>query len=205
MMIHQQKILRVGLLALLISSLGLVACRISSSDSVARDVDINIAGVYRNGGNPVVANNTGAPIEWLNMVQTGSRLQAVDNNGIVFRGNIGSVSRSQAGNAATFTLKGTTTTGSEGIISGTISVSGENVATMRGTWAEPSAFGNVVGTATVAGPQPPDPQPPENGNGEDDASSTLPPFRFDTFLTAKDKEIRCICSAGLDLSNLLPA
>lgn len=161
-MIQQQKILFSVTTVLILTLTTMVGCRINSSDSVSRNVEINVSGVYRSSNGSVVSQNSGASIRSLNLVQTGSRLQAVDNNGLVFRGDIGSVTQATGGNAASFTLKGITTAGAEGIISGTISISGNN-ATMRGTWAEPSLFGNVEGTATVAGPQPdPDPQPTNN-------------------------------------------
>jgi hypothetical protein len=125
----------------------LTACRIDSPDSTSRNVQINVAGVYT--GDPLVSQNSGARITSLNVIQDGSSLQAVDNNGLIFRGNIGSVT---AQTSASFTLKGQTTAGAEGVISGTFNVSGAT-STMRGTWAEPSTFGNVLGTAQV-GAQP---------------------------------------------------
>ncbi len=154
--------------ALVVVLLVITGCRINSSDSVQRNVDINVSGRYENtNGGPIVSRNTGASIQWLNVVQTGSRLQAVDNNGLVFRGEIGSVTGSDGGNSATFTLTGLTTAGAEGVISGTMSISGNNTSTMRGTWAEPSLFGTVEGTARVAGPQPDEPDQ-QNGDDDDD-------------------------------------
>ena len=145
------------------------ACRFESADSVARHVNIHVGGLYRNGNGRVVSRNTGAPIVHLNVIQDGSRLQAVDNNGQVFRGHIGQVTDTAGTNrSATFTLEGHTTAGAEGIISGTISVSG-TTATMQGTWAEPALVGTVTGTAGVQAPEPgPDPDPdPDTDNNND--------------------------------------
>lgn len=128
-------------------------CRISSSDSVSRDVGINIAGIYEGVNGNLVQSNTGAPIRDLNVIQDGSRLQAIDNNGLMFRGNIGSVEGTGGERSASFTLEGLTSSGAEGIISGTIQVSGDE-GFMRGTWAEPSLFETVNGEATISGPQP---------------------------------------------------
>ena len=138
-----------------------MGCRISSSDSVTRNVDINVAGLYRNNGNPVISQQTGSTVTQLNVIQDGDRLQAIDNNGLIFRGRIGSVQNG----SATFNLDGMTTTGQEGVISGTISVEG-NTATMRGTWAEPTLFGNVLATAEVV-PRP-EPTPDDDDNDDND-------------------------------------
>jgi hypothetical protein len=127
---------------LLTAGLFLTACRIDSPDSTSRNVQINVAGNY---SVTITPPNSGARITSLNVIQDGSSLQAVDNNGLIFRGNIGSVT---AQTSASFTLKGQTTAGAEGVISGTFNVSG-NSSRMQGTWAEPSLFGTVSGSATV--------------------------------------------------------
>ncbi len=141
-------------------------CRISSSDSVSRNVGINIAGVYRGANGNLVQSNTGAPIRELNVIQDGSRLQAIDNNGLMFRGNIGSVEGTGGERSASFTLEGLTSSGAEGIISGTIRVSGDT-ANMTGTWAEPSLFSTVSGRASISGQQ------PEIGNGNGSATNNV--------------------------------
>lgn len=144
------------------------SCKIESGDSVIRSVGVNVGGVYRNTGGLVVSRNTGARISHLDLIQDGDRLQAVDNNGLVFKGTIGAVQRGTTGEAsATFNLKGQTTAGAEGVITGTISVTGTK-GTMRGTWAEPSLFSAVYAEADVAAAPPdpgPDPTPsPSNNN-----------------------------------------
>ena len=138
-------------------------CRIGSADSVGRNVGITVAGLYRGQfEGRLVSRHTGSAIRSLNVVQDGSQLQAIDNNGMVFRGDIGAVAPGDAGaRSASFTLRGRTTAGAEGVISGTFKVEGSNVR-MVGTWAEPNTFGNVNGLAGDI-PQP-DPDP-GNGNG----------------------------------------
>lgn len=158
-----------AMLALLVALSVVVGCRFSSSDSVSRGVDIRVAGLYRGDNGLLVSQNTGDPITQLNVIQDGSRLQAIDNNGMIFRGNVGSVSPGEEGGArsATFQLNGPTTTGEEGVISGTIITAG-TTATMNGTWAEPTLFGSVRGRADNIEPPPdpdPDPDPDPENNG----------------------------------------
>lgn len=144
-----------GLLTLLIIQSG---CTIDSADSVIRSVGLNVSGLYN--GSPLVQRNTGASIQSMNVIQDGDSLQGVDNNGVPFKGTIGAVQRGDSGgsSSATFQLKGTTTAGAEGIISGTITVTGTE-AIMRGTWAEPALFSTVAGTASVASTPIPNPTP----------------------------------------------
>ncbi len=143
-------------MALALQVLVLLGCRIDSADNVIRDVPINVGGVYSNNGGRIITQHTGAAITSLNIIQNGSELQGVDNNGQIFRGSIGSVTGGgDSARMANFTLRGATTSGQSGIISGTFSISG-STATMRGTWAEPTLLGNVLATATVATqPEPP--------------------------------------------------
>ena len=154
-------------------------CKIDSADSVSRNVGINVQGVYSGNGGPLVRQNTGAPISSLNVIQDGSRLQAVDNNGLLFRGNISEVRTGEGQRAiASFTLNGTTTDGAEGLITGSISVQ-NNTATMQGSWAEASLFSTVQGTASVVVPPSNGTTPPgnDNGNGNDNAG-TAPEISF---------------------------
>ena len=133
-------------------------CRIDSADSVSRNVGVNVNGLYRNNGSRVVSRNSGAAITQFNIIQDGGRLQAIDNNGQIFRGDIGSVSGQEGtGRSATFTLQGETTVGAEAVITGTFTVNGGQ-SIMQGTWAEPAMFGTVTATA-ASGPQPDDPDP----------------------------------------------
>lgn len=123
----------------LIASLVWNGCEISSSSSVERTT-LYIAGLYRNSdGSPIVDRNSGAPVRSLNVRQTGDRLDAVDNNGRLFRGRFTAESETRG----VLELRGTTTTGVEVTISGTIAVAGSK-AYLSGTWIEPGLFG-VIG------------------------------------------------------------
>lgn len=145
-----KKMLRAGLSIAALAGAGLVGCEIGSPDTVIREVGLVVAGFYANSGGNLVSENSGAPIETLNLIQNGDDLQGVDNNGKVFRGTVMAV----AGTAASIQLTGRTTSGAEGTIQATIDSSG-GTATMRGTWIEASLFGTVYGTASV----------PTNGGG----------------------------------------
>jgi len=135
---------------------GLAGCEVGSPDNAYRQTGLSIAGYYTNPGAAagavavtaarVVSNNSGAPIAALNLRQSGDQLEAVDNNGTVMKGAIGSVS----GSTATLVLSGTTTAGAQGVLDATVTVSGTR-AVMRGTWAEGSMYGVVYGEATVQG------------------------------------------------------
>lgn len=120
-------------------------CDVDSPNSVIRSVRINVAGVYSppSGSDRIVSQNSGNTIRSLDLRQSGDQLEAVDNNGLIFRGTIGSVQDS----SASFSLQGTTTDGRAGVISGTISVSGSQ-GTMQGTWIEDDRFGTVFAVST---------------------------------------------------------
>jgi len=131
---------------LIISSLVFLGCEIGSSDSVARDLDFNVTGIYRNtdtnaNNGKLVSDNSGSPITQLDLRQTGDQLEANDNNGKIFSGTIG-----DEGN---YTMTGQTTAGKDGTMTGTIEASG-GVGTMRGTWIEDGLYGTIYGQATVA-------------------------------------------------------
>lgn len=138
-------------------------CEIDSADSVSSNLGINVAGVYDNNNTPIITRNSGAAITQLNVIQDGSRLQMIDNNGLVFRGNLSVADGAEGAQSASFSVSGVTTAGAEGIISGSITVDG-TTATMRGTWAEPTLFGNVFATASVEATPDPTPEPTNNGS-----------------------------------------
>ncbi len=162
--------------ALLVSSMAFSGCRLQSGDSVVRRVGMNVSGVYAGpNGRSLVARNSGNSIQTMNVIQNGDRLEGVDNNGMVFRGRIGSVSGDpQTRASATFNLKGQTTTGVEGVMSGTFVVEG-TTSTMSGTWAEPNQYSTFRGTAAVDPPPDPDPDPdptpdPNNNNNDNNGN-----------------------------------
>ena len=128
-------------------TLGLgVGCDVQSGDDVVRETQINIAGFYTNPeGELVVSGNSGARITSFNIMQNGDRLEAIDNNGIIFRGNIGSDSNTEA----SLVLEGATSTGVKATITGKVTGSGTS-GTLSGTWIEPTRYGVVFGKATIA-------------------------------------------------------
>lgn len=148
-------------LLLLAASLAMVGCEVdSSADEFVRNVSINFSGFYRNtltNGAPIVSRNTGSRIFTLDLRQTGDRLEAVDNNGIIWKGSIGEVFE----NIASFTLEGLTTAGNrgtltgslsaEGVSTGTNAVSGSAQGTMTGTYIEPDIFSAFYAQATIPG------------------------------------------------------
>ena len=129
----------------------LVGCEQSNSPNVTvRNVGVDFSGFYDNNGAPLTSSQTGADVTSLNLRQTGDRLEAIDNNGIVFKGTLGEVSLNDSGLATSiFDLNGRTTANGDVTISGTISGS-ENQGTMSGTWIEPTLFGNFFAEGTIS-------------------------------------------------------
>lgn len=133
-----------------------------SSSSTHRDVSLSVRGVYTHpDGNPV-ARTSGQPVMSLNLMQTGDRLQAFDNNNILFKGSIGQVF-SGTTPSASITLEGASTTGAKAIITGTIEVSGTE-GTLRGQWIEDSLFSTVYGEANGLSVTTNTPSPSTNTN-----------------------------------------
>jgi hypothetical protein len=127
---------------------GLAGCELDNADSVTRDVGVDFSGFYTGDGGPLVSRNSGNEVTTLNLRQTGDELEAIDNNGLVFRGTLGEVQDSSGSSAASFTMQGYTTAGNDVTISGTLTGSGTS-GTMRGTWIEPAIYGTVAGKATI--------------------------------------------------------
>jgi hypothetical protein len=129
----------------------LSGCEGDSAETLVRNIAFQVSGIYRNPGDSnngkLVSNNTGSPVTQMDLRQTGDQLEAIDNNGLIFKGTIGNASDTEG----SFTLEGQTTAGQPATLSGSIrKSSGDSTeAEMRGTWIEPSLFGTVVGVATV--------------------------------------------------------
>ena len=137
---------------------GLTGCEVDSASDVQRNVGVNYTGFYQNGDSVIVSRNTGASITTLDLRQTGDRLEAVDNNGSIFKGSIGGVNESEDGNLiASFSMEGNTTAGSRGTFSGTLSTSGGSneagvaVGLMTGTWIEDTLYGTFTARARIPG------------------------------------------------------
>ena len=130
--------------AVLIAGIVWSGCEIRSSSSVERTT-LYIAGLYRNSdGSRIVDRNSGAAVRSLSVQQRGDRVEAVDNNGRLFRGSF----IAESDTRGTLELRGTTTAGVEVTISGTISVAGSK-AYLNGTWIEPALFGAISAQADV--------------------------------------------------------
>ncbi|HMP73762.1 MAG TPA: hypothetical protein PKE55_10920 [Kiritimatiellia bacterium] len=134
------------------------ACKLESANDVIRQIDANVAGVYRNADSTqndgkFVTINSGREVTFLDLRQTGNQLEGIDNNAIIFRGTLGDPRENQV----QFNVEGRTTAGNRALISGTISI-GEGQGTMRATWIEDNLVGLVYGVAngpTINTNQPP--------------------------------------------------
>jgi hypothetical protein len=142
--------------AALLAAAAAGGCDVSSSSTVARRT-LAVAGVYRNPeGGRIVDRNSGAAVTSLSLQQYGDRIEAVDNNGRLFRGTIGG----ENGSVASFEMKGDTTSGVAVTLTGTIAVDG-TASRMQATWIEPSLLGTLVASATVAATEP---EPDDGGD-----------------------------------------
>jgi hypothetical protein len=133
----------------LITMIHVTGCSVDSANSVARSVSVNVAGFYAydsgncaNNQDRFVSANSGKQVISLNLRQIGDQLEAIDNNGIIFRGTIGNETES----SASFNLSGATTEGRAVVISGSIAIGGGE-GVMRATWIEDTFFATLCGSA----------------------------------------------------------
>ena len=153
--------LSITLTALVLSLAAIITgCDISSGNNIVRGVSVDFTGVYRNDNGRIVTENSGATVTELNLRQQGDQLEAIDNNGLIYRGSLGSVRDSNA----TFNLSGATTVGNEVFISGTLT-GADALGTMRADWIEP-AISAVLFAAAAINPIPTN-APPADGGGDD--------------------------------------
>jgi len=135
--------------ALALTLVFFLGCELDSAESVTRNVGIDFSGFYDStstNSDFVSPANSGARVTSFNLRQSGDLLEAIDNNGIVFRGNIGAVD----GTTASFTLGGSTTVGNEVTITGTLAGdAAAETATMKGTWIEPGLYAAILGDAKI--------------------------------------------------------
>jgi hypothetical protein len=164
-----------------ILALCLAACDIGSVDSTTRSVSdssgtlYDFSGLYIPYGNNAQflvhppQRQSGAALTWLRLLQYGSSLEAYDNAGQNWAGQISSV---QSG-AAAFTLRGRTSAGVQVDVAGALRFSTAEdaaTATMDATWIEPGFSGSILARATVS---PPSSGESDSGNnGEDDNGAT---------------------------------
>lgn len=158
------------------------SCTIDSADEFSRDVSVNFSGFYQNKtAGKIVSNNSGNSITSLDLRQTGDSLEAVDNNGRIWRGNLGEVQNG----TSSFELNGQTTAGRDGTFSGTLSTSDSGSTgsvsnakgTMQGTYIESDRFGTFSATATIPGSV-------DNGDDDNDSDLTISPTSATVALNA---------------------
>lgn len=128
-------------------------CDVGSPNSVERNVGVDYTGVYsgQHSNNMIASQNSGEPVTQFNLRQTGTSLEAVDNNGALWKGDIGNTPDAQ-NLTATFTLHGKTTANAEVTINGAITKGSASAteAEMSGTWIEPNFYAIVNAHGTVS-------------------------------------------------------
>lgn len=186
------KFMRVPLLGLCLLSAAIlnIGCEIDSADEFIRDLPVDFSGFYTDDDRLVVDRNSGQPIRSLDLRQQGDSLEAIDNNGLIWRGTIGDVNQGDSSISASFTLEGRNTLGREGIFSGTLSTdassttdtNGNTTTTssgngvMRGTYIEDDIYSSFYGVAQDIPGVIPDPDDGDDGSGTNgtDAVSISP-------------------------------
>jgi hypothetical protein len=151
---------KIGLMMAPALLLGLAAvgllpgCEVGNPNDVVAGANGNFSGSYIGAsGGLMVSGNSGAPVSSLTLSQMGNQLQAVDNNGGMFKGTVGDIlyvgGNSSSNVNAAFTLQGVTSVGAAVTINGTLIGSG-STATMTGQWVEPDRFRGFYGVAGIA-------------------------------------------------------
>jgi hypothetical protein len=137
-----------ALLPIAISAVIFSGCETNSGDDFIRNVAINITGHYKapEGNSSIVYPCSGKCPEYLNLSQYGDSIEAFDDNGLVYKGTIGSVN-SEA-KSCTFTMTGKSQAGADVTMNGTIQVDGTS-ATMEGSWIEPNLYGAIYAVGSV--------------------------------------------------------
>lgn len=140
--------------ALAASVLLFSGCEVNSANVVNRNVGVDYTGIYTGTATTngtIATQNSGAPITQFNLSQTGDILEAVDNNGAIWKGSIGN-SPDATSPQASFTMKGKTTVGANVTISGALNKTAATAttATMSGTWIEPNFFATISAAGSVS-------------------------------------------------------
>ncbi len=149
---------RAALALLALLAIVFSGCEVGSPNTVIRGVAVDYSGFYRSVVGAIPSQQSGAPVENMNLIQTGDNLQAIDNNGAIWKGRISNSPDAQ-NLIAQFTMEGKTTAGSKVTMAGNLSKdsAGATTARMDGTWIEPtfyatfSAIGQVSATSTNSG------------------------------------------------------
>jgi hypothetical protein len=159
------------------AGIGFMGCEISSSDETVRQVSLQIAGTYTNSSG-IPTRQSGSAVTTLTLLQSGDRLEGIDNFGRRWEGNIGRADT----RVATLTLEGQTTTGVPVVITGQIQVNG-TTGTLSGIWVEPSLRANLSAEATVSAAPTPTPGPeatPTPGGGATPTPEPTPEITITT-------------------------
>ena len=150
-------------LALPLAALVLAGCDVGSTDSTTAVMADNEGNIYNYSGLYMSTTNTsgstngygtlvfpagrqsGTALIWLRLLQYGSALEAYDNAGLAWSGNVSA----QNGETASFSLQGRTTAGNSVEIFGTLDYAAQ-LSTMDATWIEPGFAGSIFAQATVS-------------------------------------------------------
>ena len=150
-------------LALSFLILGLAACDVDSVDSTTANLADNEGNFYNYAGMYMSASNTsgstngysglvfpagrqsGVTLTWMRLLQYGSVIEAYDNAGLTWYGEV----TAQNGEVASFQLSGRTTAGLTVQIAGTLTYVSQ-LSTMDATWIEPNFSGSIFAQATVS-------------------------------------------------------
>ena len=124
-------------------------CEGGGSDDVIANTEVNFSGNYAGSddGTESLVKNSGdgsTIIRSLQLIQTGTSLDAVDNNGGVYNGNIQFTVETEA----SFILEDPATGGNQVTMTGTLAGSGDS-ATMRGNYITPSQVAYIYGVASI--------------------------------------------------------
>lgn len=134
----------------------LAACSVDSTTAVPSDNEgtiYNFSGLYTrtdsNGVQQVLVfptnKQSGVDLTWMRLIQYGNVLEAYDNAGLNWSGNISGLQ----GGTASFSLQGQTTAGQAVEITGTMDYEAQR-SFMNAAWIEPSFAGSILAQATVS-------------------------------------------------------
>jgi len=133
-----------SLILLFVAGLFTIGCDTQSGDNLVRQVGVDYSSLYSHPNGTMVEGNTGKAVTQMDLRQLGDQLEAVDNNGLIYRGTIGRV----VDDTASFTLRGATTTGQDVTIVGSLQGSG-TTSVMSGDWVEELTLGILYGEGTI--------------------------------------------------------
>lgn len=110
---------------------------------------IDFSGAYKKGGASITSpEHPGTSITELNLSQTGTSLEAVDNSGATYKGSLGAVPGEDA-TEVPFSLVGGANAGAQANIHGTLRRTASTSAEMKGNWIEPTFSGTLLANAQI--------------------------------------------------------